>query len=270
MMGYRFRQWAGDLSGITPAGTLAMSAPRSVQALLDAVPFIAPPGVVNAAASTPNAGIAPGSIASLFGGLLGSDTELGPTNPLVQSLAGVTVTAGDRILPLFYVSATQINFQLPSDFPQGPAVLTVIAPSQTLNANIIVAPNAPGLFQQSVDNQNFAVALHADGSPVTTAAPAKQGETLTLYGTGFGPTSPARPSGFAVPSQPPYQLSAPVTIFLGSSDQIVPDSAVAAPGLTGVDILQFHVSDTSLSGTNASLYVAVNGQNSNTVLLPVQ
>jgi uncharacterized protein (TIGR03437 family) len=269
LLGYRFRQWAGDLSGISPAGTLAMSAPRSVQAMLDVVPFIAPPGVVNAAATTPNPVIAPGSIASLFGGLLGSDTELGPTNPLVQSLAGVTVTIGDRILPLYFVSPTQINFQLPADFPPGPAVLTVIAPSQTLNASFTVAPNAPGLFQQTVNNQNFAVALHADGSPVNGGSPAQQGETLTLLGTGFGSTNPSRPSGFAVPSQPPFLLAAPVTIFLGS-DQIVPDSASAAPSLIGVDAIQFHISDTSLSGTNATLSVGVNGQTSNTVFLPVQ
>ena len=42
--GYRFRRWDGDLSGSYGQGTLLMGAPRTVVALLDRVPFIAPRG----------------------------------------------------------------------------------------------------------------------------------------------------------------------------------------------------------------------------------
>ena len=65
--GYRFRRWDGDLSGTIPSGVVAMSAPRSVTALFDTIPYIAPTGVSNAAGATPQTGVAPGSIISIFG-----------------------------------------------------------------------------------------------------------------------------------------------------------------------------------------------------------
>src|SRR3974390_3877994 len=126
--GFRFRQWAGDLSGVTPSGTLDMRVPRTIQAILDRVPFVAPPGVVNGAGTTPQTGLAPGSIGSIFGGMLANGTQIGPSSQLPQTLAGVTVTIGNRILPLFYASPTQINFLLPSDLPLGQAVAPITTP----------------------------------------------------------------------------------------------------------------------------------------------
>ncbi len=268
--GFKFRQWEGDLSGSSPAGVVAMSAPRMVRAQLDRVPYIAPAGVVNAAAATPQSGIAPGSIASIFGAGMGSDTALGPASPLTQSLHGVIVTSGDRILPLFFISPTQINFLLPPDFPVGTAGLTVSAPGQAdLRAVFQVVRNAPGLFQQVVDGQAFGLAFHEDGSAINAASPAKVGELVTAYGTGFGPTGQPRPAGFAVPPQPQFSLTDTVSVTVGDGS-LAAEAAFAAPGLVGIDAVQFRVSDNSLSGTNASLRITVNGQDSNTVLLPVQ
>src|ERR1019366_7106178 len=64
--GYKFRRWDGDLSGTIPSGVVTMSAPRAVKALFDLVPYIAPAGGMNAAGTTPQAGVAPGSIVSIF------------------------------------------------------------------------------------------------------------------------------------------------------------------------------------------------------------
>src|SRR5207237_9945220 len=137
------------------------------RATLDRVPYIAPAGAQNAAGVTPQPGMAPGSIASIFGGAMGTDTALGPASPLTQSLAGVTVTARDRFLPLFFVSPTQINFLVPGDFPLGPSVLTVSAPGQAdLHTDFLAVRDAPGLFPQVIDGQSFALALHEAGSPV--------------------------------------------------------------------------------------------------------
>ena len=52
--------------------------------------------------------------------------------------------------------------------------------------------NAPGLFPAVVDGQTYAMVMHEDGTPVTASAPARQGELLTAYGTGFGPTDHVR------------------------------------------------------------------------------
>jgi len=269
--GFKFQQWAGDLSGTTPSGTVSMNVPRSVTAVLTRVPFIAVTGVVNAAATTPQAGVAPGSIVSIYGGSLADTTALGPSSPLAQTLANVTVTSNGQLFPLFFVSPTQINFLLPPAFPVGGATLTVSVPGQAdLQSNFTVVRNAPGLFQQVVNGQALAIAMHEDGSVVTTSAPAQSGELLTIYGTGFGPTNPPTPEGFALPAQPVFQITDTATITVGTSTVISPDNIVAAPGRVGVDEVQFRLGSDAPSGTNAPLYVTVNGQNSNTVLLPVQ
>src|SRR5207244_2956291 len=115
--GFHFRRWDGDLSGTIPSGLVAMNNPRLVRALLDPVPYIAAAGVSNAAGITPQPGVAAGSVASVFGANLASSVVVAPDGPLPQTLGGVTVLAGDRLLPLFFVSPAQLNVQLPDDLP---------------------------------------------------------------------------------------------------------------------------------------------------------
>jgi uncharacterized protein (TIGR03437 family) len=276
--GFKFQYWSGDLTGPNTAGSVTMSVPRAVQAVMTKVPYVASAGIENGAGSTPVNGIAPGSVASIFGGNLAGTTVTAPAatpetaqaTPLPQALGGVSVLLGDRLLPLFFVSPSQINFQLPADVPVGATTLTVaIAGATNVTANFTVVQDAPGLFQQIVNGQAFALAFHTDGSQVTQTSPAQIGELLTVYGTGFGPTNPARPEGFAVPASPAYSAADPVTLAVGS-DTLTPAATFALAGSVGVDAVQFTLTDTSLSGANASLSVTINGQQSNTVLLPVQ
>jgi uncharacterized protein (TIGR03437 family) len=269
--GFRFRSWTGDLSGATPAGIVAMSAPRNVQAVFDKVPYIMPSGVTNAAGATPSSVVAAGSVVSIFGANLGTEVILGPSSPMAQTLAGTTVRVGDRLLPLFFSSPNQINFQLPADLQPGTQTVTVSTQGQADVAAVFnIVQDAPGLFPSLANGQVFAVAVHADGSAVTQDSPVKPGETITLFGTGFGPTAPARPFGFAVPDGPAYTLTDGVTIQIGSAAALTPSSAYAVAGSVGVDAVQFVLGSDAPSGTNAALTVTINGQTSNTVLLPIQ
>jgi uncharacterized protein (TIGR03437 family) len=270
--GYRFHGWSGDLSGSAPSGAVAMNAPRSVTALFDTVATIAPTGVQNGAGSTPQTGVAPGSVISIFGSNLASAVVTGPGSPLAQTLSGTVVQVANRMLPLFFVSPAQINAELPADLTLGSQTLTVSAQGQPdVNASFTVVRDAPGLFEQAVSGQtqSFAVAMHEDGSAVTLASPARRGELLTVYGPGFGPTGPVRPVGFAVPQTPPFLLLDAASLLVGGA-VLQAENALAAPGRVGVDAVQFRLSDGAPSGTNAPLRVSVNGQQSNTVLLPVQ
>jgi uncharacterized protein (TIGR03437 family) len=268
--GYRFHGWSGDLSGSLPSGAVTMNTPRSVTALFDAVATIAPTGVQNGAGSTPQPGVAPGSVISIFGSNLASAVATGPASPLPQTLSGTVVQAANRLLPLFFVSPGQINAELPADLTLGPQTLTVSAQGQPdVHASFTVVRDAPGLFQQAVNGQSFAVAVHEDGSAVTLGSPAGHGELLTVYGTGFGPTDPMRPTGFAVPQTPPFVLLAGASVLVG--DAAIPaENAFAEPGSVAVDAVQFRLGNGAPSATNAPLRVSINGQQSNTVLLPVQ
>ena len=119
--GFKFRSWTGDLSGTSPAGAVAMTAPRAVMAILDKVPYVSPAGVENGAGSTPVAAVAPGSVVSVFGANLAAGTAVGAANPLPQTLGGVTVTIGQQFMPIFFASPGQINFQLPDGVALGRA-----------------------------------------------------------------------------------------------------------------------------------------------------
>jgi uncharacterized protein (TIGR03437 family) len=269
--GYKFRSWSGDLTGMAPTATLAMSAPHTVTALLDSVPYIAPTGVINGAGITPLAAVAPGSVVSVFGSDLAATTAVGAASPMVQTLGGVTATIGSEMVPLYFVSPTQINFQLPLDLPAGAETLTISSQGQpNVSAQFQVAVDAPGIFVSSVSNGvTFGLLTHADGSQVTTAAPAQAGETLTLLGTGFGPTLPVRPEGYAIPASPAYVLTDPATIQVGGA-AVVPSNAYAVPGAVGVDAIQFVVPAGLPSASNAPLTVTVNTTTSNTVQVPIQ
>ena len=257
--GFRFRAWDGDLSGPYRSGVLWMAGPKAVRALLDRVPFVAETGVRNAAGETPAAGVAAGSLVSILGASLAPAYEVGPASPLAQSIAGVTVRVDGRFLPLLFVSPEQINAQLPSDLKEGERSLTVRWEGQPeATAAFTVVRNAPGLF---------AVAAHADGRPVTTENPARAGETLSVFGAGFGPYLRQPPYGFAVPDAPAFPLADPVQVLAGEA-VLEPVFAGAAPGQVGTVVTRFRLPD-SLAGPAVALRVRVNGQDSNTVNLPI-
>ncbi len=268
--GYKFRYWTGDLNSSSSSGTVLMNTPRTVQAVMDTTPFISPAGVSNAAGTTPTSAVAPGSVISIFGASLASSTVVGQDSPLVQTLGGVTAQVNNLLLPLFFVSPAQINLQLPTDLDMGTQTL-VVSPQgmSAVKATFTVVRNAPGLFSQTSDGIAYAAALHEDGSPVTTAAPALPNELLTVYGTGFGPTSPARPEGFAIPASPVYKVVDGVTVTIGGYTAVSP-AAFAAPGKVGLDVVQFRLGTGAPTATSANLHITINGQDSNTVTLPIQ
>jgi uncharacterized protein (TIGR03437 family) len=268
--GYRFRQWAGDLSGLSRSGVLNMTAPRQIRALLDRVPYIAPAGVKNAAGETPQDAVAPGSIISIYGASLTDGVALGPESPLAQTLGGVTVRSAGRLLPLFFVSPEQINAQLPSDLPEGPQNLTVRWEGHSeVAANFTVARNAPGLFGRPIDDRMFAAATHEDGSPISPDSPAHKGEVVTILGTGFGPYLQQAPDGFVLPESVNFRLADRIELVIGDSSP-EPLYAGAASGRVGVNAVRFRIGQELPSATSVELKVRINGRESNTVLLPVE
>jgi uncharacterized protein (TIGR03437 family) len=266
--GFKFGHWTGYLSGSYPTGVVSMTTPQAVVAQMISVPYIAPAGISNSVGQTPSSAVAPGSIISIFGQSLAPSVGVGPVNPLSQSIAGVTVTVKDLILPLLFVSPQQINAQLPSSLTAGNYTLEVQPTGQTeISGTFTVAHNAPGLFFQTIDKVNYAMALHADGSPVSTASPAAAGETISLLGTGFGLYKGTVLDGF-FPPKPPPAVADSVTL---SVDGVHPPStSTAAPGFTGVDLTQFQVPTGLAGGTSVPVLVSINGVDSNTVMLPVQ
>jgi len=267
--GFRFSKWGGDLSGSSPNASLTMNVPHTVMAELSNVPFISHGGVINGAGAGAARGVAPGSVASLYGESFTAESAVS-ASPLAKTLAGVTVHIGERALPIYFASPTQINFQVPADLAAGSHTLTVSSAGLAdVESEFFVVRNAPGVFPAVLDGQTYAMVMHEDGTPVTTAAPARQGELLTLYGTGFGPADHVRPEAAAVPASPRFIILDPVTIQLGAGI-FSPESTFAAPGQVGVDAVQFRLDSSAPSGAAIPLYLTVNGVRSNTLSIPIQ
>jgi uncharacterized protein (TIGR03437 family) len=232
------------------------------------VPYISPAGILNGVGQTPSTAVAPGSIISIFGQNLAPSVHVGPVNPLSQTIEGTTVTVNDLILPLMFVSPQQINAQLPSSLAAGDYTLQIQNAGQpNISGTFLVARNAPGLFYQTTDSVNYAMALHADGSMVTTSSPAAAGETISLLGTGFGPYQQTVLDGFFPPNPAPPVQDA-VLLSVGGVNPT--STTTAAPGFTAVDMTQFQVPSGLGGGTSLPVLVTINGVDSNTVMLPLQ
>jgi len=266
--GFKFGHWSGDLTGSYPSGVVTVSAPDSVVAQMITVPYIAPAGISNGVGQTPSTAVAPGSIISIYGQSLASVVQVGPLNPLAQTIAGTTVTINDSILPLLFVSPQQINAQLPSSLGDGNYTLLVQNVGQPeISGSLTIARDAPGLFFSTIGSTAYAMAFHADGSLVTTSSPAVGGETLSLLGTGFGPYQSPVLDGFYPPIPPPA-VSDSVVLSVGGTNQT--SKSYADPGYTGVVSTQFQVPSGLPGGTSVPVLVTINGVDSNTVMLPIQ
>jgi len=269
--GYKFLKWSGDLSGTYTTGYLTMSGPHAITAYAQSVPSIAPAGIMSAAGATPDGTMAPGSVISIYGNNLAPALQVASTNPLPQALGNVTVTIGSYILPLLFVSPSQINAQLPVELVDGSYTLLVQQTGQpNVSGQLTVSRDAPGVFTQTNAQQlPLVLALHQDGTMITFASPAIHGETISLYGTGFGPYTTTTIDGFFVPATPAVNLTDAVVLNVGSLIE-TPVFAGAAPGMVGMNLVQLKITDDIPSGTTVNLSVMVNSKLSTTVVLPLQ
>lgn len=268
--GYKFLRWTGDLNGTYPTSQVTMSQPVAIVAQLGTVPYIPPAGIQNAAGVTPSTAVAPGSLISIAGAGLTANAVTGPANPLTQTLDGIVVTLGDAFFPLVSVSPSQIVAQLPGNLTDGNYTLTVSATGQPdVTGAFTVARNAPGLFTWGTDSRPIALAYHQDGSEITPDSPAIQGETVTVYGTGFGPCQQPQVAGFLLQGGPPNPLSDTLSISLGSFEP-TPTFSGAAPDKIGMEVTSFRITPDLPSATMLQLTVTINGQTSNAVQLPLQ
>jgi uncharacterized protein (TIGR03437 family) len=269
--GYKFRRWDGGFSGTFSTAYVTMSSPHGLTAWFDSVPFIPPAGVKNAAGDTPDGTIAPGSIISIYGNNLSDSLQIGPTNPLAQSIGGVTITVADRLLPLIFVSPAQINAQVFSDLPDGVYTLVVHRAGQPdVPGNFTLKRNSPGLFTNTTpDGLTYIAATHQDGSAISPDNPAKLGETITAYGTGFGPYDHKIVDGFITPSGDTWNVADPVSVQAAGLT-LQPQFAGAAAGMVGITIVQVKLTPDMPTLAPIEFAVIVNGAESNSANLPVQ
>ncbi len=130
---------------------------------------------VASAASFESSPLAAESIAVVSGSGLSTTTAIA-SGTLPTSLAGSLVqvmdsAGGERLAPLFYVSPTQVNYQIPAGTKTGLALVTISsADGNVANSYIQIEIIAPGLFSANSTGQGVAAAValrvKADGSQI--------------------------------------------------------------------------------------------------------
>jgi uncharacterized protein (TIGR03437 family) len=154
-------------------------------------------GVVNSASDAPDA-LAPNTIATVYGTGLSYVTSSAfgvmPTSGIMPTeLAGVRVYMNATLVPLYYVSPTQINFLVPTELQTGDMdFFTTHDGLAGPHLTITLHDAAPGLYSWGA---GMIASTHADGSIITKDHPAHPGETVVLYGTGLGKTEPELQTG---------------------------------------------------------------------------
>ena len=210
--------------------------------------------------------LGPGNIVQIYGSYLSAQTMLAQTIPLPTNVGGTSVIIGGMPAPIYFVSAGQINAQVPFELIPGKKYQILI------NANgALTTPDSIQLTDVSPGIAAFAsgqiIAQHLDGSLITEASPAMPSEIIVFYMAGLGQTDNPVASGAASPSA---VLARPLTMpLLTLNGENVPILfGGLTPGLVGLYQVNFQVPADAADG-DLALVVSQSGTASNQTVLPV-
>ncbi len=233
----------------------------------NSAPVLTPHGTLHSFAPKLGAPLAPGTIAQIYGDNLASQTSVATSIPLPTNIGGTTVLIGGIAAPLYFVSAGQINAQIPFELdPNRQYQIVVQANNALTTPDMLQMTSAiPGLAAFA---DGGLIAQHADGSLVSKTAPAKPGEYIVAYLAGMGDTDNPVVTGAASPSAPLARpASTPALTLDGKSVQIL--FAGLTPGLVGLYQMNFQIPAAVAAG-DLPLVVTQNGVASNPTVISVQ
>jgi uncharacterized protein (TIGR03437 family) len=245
--------------------TITMGAAFQVPAA--SAPTISSGGVASAVSGA--AGASPNSWIAIYGSNLSSVTRAVASTDLVNnilptSLGGVSVQVNGKAGFLQYVSANQVNVLAPSDSSRGAinVVLTNAAGSSTVSTNLTEV--LPGLAVLS----NYVRAVRSDGAIINGTGTAEtgyrvsaaigQGDVLSLYGTGFGPTNSTLADGTVFTGS--YPTTNTVTVTIGGITAVLLYAGLVAAGLYQINVRI----PANLADGDHAVRASVSGQTSQT------
>ena len=218
--------------------------------------------------------LSPGANASVYGTDLSTGQPAAPQLPWPTSVAGTAVTLVDSTgasttAPLNYVSATQVNFLIPSTVATGPVTVTVTSGDGTMSsARATLTPLAPALYTLNASNLAAAYVDCVAGNTQTLENPFQVSggvlvaqavnlsacgqNILLLYGTGLDKAQAAN-------VQVMFGNTAGTVLYTGPQG--------TWPGLDQINVLI----PKSLEGAgNISVVLSVAGMTANTVNFTIQ
>jgi uncharacterized protein (TIGR03437 family) len=187
---------------------------------------------------------------------------------LPTSLAGTSVRVDGRAAAISFVSPNQLNVQIPDYTASGSVKVEVNSPYGLATGTASVQLLAPAIFPVAIGNTTFAAAVGLDG--VLIAPPvqipgarlARPGESLQVFGTGFGETVVHQPAGQLVNPTP---LADIVTATVCGQP-----ARVSYAGLVGVGLNQINITVPTLPPGNCPIQLTIKGAaTQDGVVLPV-
>ncbi|MEP6715923.1 MAG: choice-of-anchor V domain-containing protein [Terriglobia bacterium] len=217
--------------------------------------------------------IQPNSWISIYGANLANATAVwNGVFPIPSSLGGTTVSINNKPALLWVVvhdavNGDQINLQAPDDSATGSVPVTVTTANGSVTTSVTLGNFSPSF--SLLDVKYPAAIVITPGTAGNTGSgydiigpvgrfpyatrPAKKGDTLVLFGVGFGPTNPPVPAGTSPPATGATALTTP-TVTIGGVD--APVVAATLP-LTG--LFQIIVTVPANIGTGDQPLVATSG-----------
>jgi len=243
------------------------------------------------AAGYQNQDVSPCSLAIIYGTQF-ADGLQGVAAPFIapqNQVFGVTVQFGGVSAPILYVAningEQSMSVQVPCNVPLGTSQMVVTAdnaPSQPFP--VTVSQFSPGIFQfTDTDGVMRAVLVRQDGSFINLANPARPGDTLRMFVTGLGQTTPPLFTDEFDPLSPdangdlvPQDLPVSANVIVGvNNGGVLVLAAKYAYGMVGVYEVDFQVPVNTVTTNNAPFAILVY-QNTNQLfwgnpsLLPIQ
>ena len=208
--------------------------------------------------------IEPGSWVSIYGTNLAAGTTVW-NGDFPTMLGGTSVTINNKPAYIWYVSPTQINVQAPDDTTLGPVPVIVNVSGSTASATVTLGAYGPSF---SLLSNKYPAAVVATAAPGNSGAgydyigpvgafsfptrPVKAGETVLLYGVGFGPTTTPVPAGKLFSGAAQSVTTPQITI--GGVNALVQFAGIVEAGL-----FQFNVVVPSLPSGDQPLVAMING-----------
>jgi len=219
--------------------------------------------IVNAANFQPGP-VAPGSIVSIFGSNLVPRATSARTVPLPTELGRFSLLVNGVPSPIFFVSPTQVNAQIPYEVSVGRGTaIGMVGGNPSPPVTLTIDPSAPSLW---LLGQNQALVQNQDGTINGPEHPALAASIVTAYLTGQGMLDVPIPTGSAAPRDPLIGAAAQVSATVGGLDAEIRFAGMA-PGAVGV--FQVNLRIPTLAPGDYQLAVEVGASISNTALLTV-
>jgi uncharacterized protein (TIGR03437 family) len=203
-----------------------------------------------------------GSWISIFGSNLAPTPTLW-TGDFPTALGGTSVTINGKAGYLWFVSPEQINLQAPDDATLGPVEVRVTTATGSALSVVNLAQASPSF--NLIDGKHVAGTLMRPSGGYEIVGPtgtslgyatmaAKAGDTLVLYGVGFGPTNPPVAAGRKWSGAAEALNSVQ---FVINGRMIVPDWA----GISAAGLFQFNLTIPPGLGTgDQPVQALVNGK----------